>query len=195
MKKFTNEKLPYEKRGSTLGEKIRRVRKARGLTLAQVSEKTGLSIGYLSQVERNKTSPTIDVLKAIGDVLGKSIAYFVQEEDVKPRFVVRKSDRKRLQLPGSKLEFELLVPDLNRSLEVLFHRIEVGASSGPKPYSHVGEECGIVLKGRIRIWIGSESFVLEEGDSVAFPSSLPHRWENAGDCEAETIWIITPPTY
>src|SRR5690606_27891278 len=100
MKKFTNEKLPYEKRGSTLGEKIRRVRKARGLTLAQVSEKTGLSIGYLSQVERNKTSPTIAVLKAIGDVLGKSIAYFVQEEDVKPRFVVRKSDRKRLQLPG-----------------------------------------------------------------------------------------------
>jgi quercetin dioxygenase-like cupin family protein len=74
-------------------------------------------------------------------------------------------------------------------------RFPPGASSGEEPYSHSGEEAGVVIRGRLELWVDGRTVTLEAGDSFGFKSVLPHRYRNPGPDEAEVIWAITPPSY
>jgi quercetin dioxygenase-like cupin family protein len=90
--------------------------------------------------------------------------------------------------------YEMLCPDMQHRIEFLSITYPVGGGSEDF-YSHDGEECGVVVEGRFRGIVGDQEFVLEAGDSVYYASSIPHRWENAGDVEAKAIWAITPPSF
>ncbi len=70
-----------------------------------------------------------------------------------------------------------------------------GSERGGEPYTHKGEEAGVVIQGALELWISGESFILREGDSFSFPSTEPHRYNNVHDGETVVIWAITPPTY
>jgi len=97
--------------------------------------------------------------------------------------------------PGSNVNYEMLTPDLKRNLEMILMKAPVGSNSGIEYFVHDGEECGIVLEGKMEYWINGSTVLLEEGDSVYFRSNLPHRWKNAGDVNLIAIWVITPPSF
>jgi transcriptional regulator with XRE-family HTH domain len=180
-----------------IGREIRGLRKARGLTLTELAEKSGLSIGYLSLVERDRATPSINALHAISRALSVTISWFFDANaaPVEERgFVVRRARRRRLEFSAGIVD-ELLSPSLEGSLELLSSRFPPGASSGDAPYTHTGEEAGVVVRGTLELWVDGKHFVLKAGDSFGFPSSLPHRYCNPGSEETEVIWAITPPSY
>ena len=180
-----------------IGREIRGLRKARGLTLTELAEKSGLSIGYLSLVERDRATPSINALHAISRALGVTISWFFDANAAPAEergYVVRRARRRRLEFSAGIVD-ELLSPSLEGSLELLSSRFPPGASSGDAPYTHTGEEAGVIVRGTLELWVDGKHFVLKAGDSFGFPSSLPHRYCNPGSEETEVIWAITPPSY
>lgn len=181
-----------------VGLEIRDLRKARGITLKQLSDATALSLGHLSEVERGIASPSVKALHDIAAALGVTISWFFRAADVADRgerdVVVRAGGRRTLAF-SSGITDELLSPNLRGSLELLLSRFAPGATSGTEPYTHRGEEAGVVMQGTLSLWVGAREFVLRAGDSFSFASSQPHRYTNSGDTEAVVIWAITPPSY
>ena len=180
-----------------LGREIRGLRKARGYTLAILSGKTELSVGYLSLLERDLATPSINALHAISRALGVTISWFFDAGEIDPverDYVVRRNRRRRLEFSAGIVD-ELLSPTLEGQLELLASRFPPGASSGTAPYTHAGEEAGVVIRGKLELWVDGKVFLLEAGDSFGFPSTLKHRYRNPDTEEAEVIWAITPPSY
>ena len=180
-----------------IGREIRGLRKARAITLAQLAAASGLSIGYLSLLERDLSTPSIKALHAVSRALGVTISWFFEANDVPEEerdLVVRRARRRRLDYSAGVVD-ELLSPNLTGALELLSCRFPPGASSGEEPYTHSGEEAGVVLRGRLELWVDGRFLTLEAGDSFAFQSALPHRYRNPGPDETEVIWAITPPSY
>ncbi len=180
-----------------IGAQIRELRKVKAMTLQQVADAAGISVGYLSQIERNQSQLPIAVLKRISDTLGVHMNWFfhatpdvpVEERDI----VVRAHNRRRLTFTGLGIAEELLSPNLSGPLELLLSTIEPGADSGD--YSHDGAEAGLVIEGRLDLWVGDSFFQLEAGDSFSFKSTETHRCANSGDVPARIVWAITPPHY
>lgn len=177
----------------SLGEKLRKLRKVRGLTLEEVARESGITAGCLSQIERDLTSPAVSTLKGIADFYGIAIGYFF-DQNAESAFVIKRAHRKKLTV-GSGITYYLLSKQTSPSLEVLYCILEPGASTGPELHSHAGEECGIVLKGTLQIELGDSVYLLEEGDSISHASTIPHRQINIGKEKVETIWINHPPTF
>ncbi|MFO7815671.1 MAG: cupin domain-containing protein [Halanaerobiales bacterium] len=177
-----------------MGKKIRNIRKTQDLSLSALAKKIGKTSSYLSQVERGLAEPSITALREISKALNVPIFYFLVE-DQKHNAVVRKEDRKVLKFPGSNLSFELISPDLEHEIEMIEARLEPGASTLDKPLSHNGEEVSIVIQGKMEITIGSESYQLNEGDSIYYNASLPHKITNVGQKDLVFISAITPPNF
>lgn len=184
--------------GQRVGSEIKLLRRLRKITLARLSAATTLSTGYLSQIERGISTPSIKALHDISAALGVSIGWFFSDTDPGPAeerdYVVRKDHRRRISHGGGISDY-LLTPSLKSDLEVLLSTFSPGSSSGDEPYTHVGEEAGVVLSGALEIWIGDRFFRLSEGDSFNFKSTIPHRYRNPGDIDAVVVWVVTPPTY
>lgn len=178
-----------------LGNKIKKIRKKRKMTIKELAEKSDLSVGMISQIERDKIGLSVTSLWKISQALGVSIGSFFTEELSKSRFIVRKNERKKLQLANSTAIYELLTPDLSWNIEFLRVIIEPGESNDNKKISHKGEEVGIVLQGKLLVKWGNEEFILEEGDSIRLDSTVPHRYINIGDVTSISIWAMTPPSF
>jgi transcriptional regulator with XRE-family HTH domain len=182
---------------AAIGGQIRELRKVKGLTLTHVAEEAGISVGYLSQIERNHSKLPIGILKKLSDILGVHMNWFFhgnthdapEEKDL----IVRKAHRRRLTFTGLGILEELLSPNLSGPLELLLSTIEPGADSGE--YSHDGNEAGILISGSLELWIDGTHFQLTEGDSFSFSSNSIHRCANRGDIPAQVVWVITPPHY
>jgi len=188
---------PSPQQPMLIGRQIRELRKVKGLTLNEMAERLGVSIGYLSQIERDRSRLQISTLKAISDVLGVHINWFFQAQPDRPpeevEHIVRAESRRTMTFTGLGIREELASPNLAGPLELLVSTIEPGADSGE--YSHDGAEAGFVLTGRLTLWIDGRSFELVEGDSFAFPSTLTHRCRNPGSVVTRVLWVITPPSY
>ena len=201
-----------------LGDRIREERRKRNLTLEQLSQKTNLSKSFLSQIERSLAQPSVSSIKKIAQQFGISVVnLFMNEtnnqnsfghlppieknrgngaayaEDVK---LVRANRRKSLTLPGSSVSYDLLTPDLNRLLEVMYVRIGPNESSGDEPViDPPGEKFGLVLKGTLEVRVKDEIYQLQSGDSIYFPAHFPHSWHGVGKDPIEVIWVLTPPRF
>lgn len=182
----------------TMGQQIRELRKARGMTLSDLAHGTGLSISYVSQVERGVSSPSVIALYDISRELGVNVSFFFAdtpgEDDSEAAFIVRAGRRRRVVFEAGAFD-ELLSPSLKNNLELLMSHFPPGAVSGARPYTHEGEEGGVVLSGELDLWIADKHYTLSAGDSFAFASTLPHRYGNPGHTETIVIWAITPPSY
>jgi transcriptional regulator with XRE-family HTH domain len=182
---------------AAIGEQIRELRIIKGLTLKEVAQKVSISVGYLSQLERNQSRLPIGVLKKISDVLGVHMNWFFQnandgdpgERDV----VVRANNRRKMSFTGLGITEELLSPNLSGPLELLVSTLQPGADS--ENYSHDGAEAGLVLAGRLELWVSGRHFVLNAGDSFSFKSTEEHRCANTGKTPTQVLWVITPPHY
>lgn len=181
-----------------LGRRIRDLRKAKRLTLQQLSQRANLSAGYLSLIERDLATPSIKALHDIAEVLDVNIGWFFPVagnlDTREAAVVVRQADRRSLKF-GSGIRDELLCPDLSGELELLACHFAPGSNSGDEAYSHDGEEAGVVIEGQLDLWVDDELFRLKRGDSFHFRSDRPHRYRNPGSTDTLVIWAITPPSY
>lgn len=174
------------------GQRFRRLRARRGLSLAQVARATGVSVGFLSALERGQMRASVGTLRRIARFYHTSILSFFQAAGENPR-LVRPEQRKILQTESG-VRMELLAWG-NTAMEPHLFRIKPGGGSG-ESYAHEGEEFLHVLRGQFEIWLNSkEHYRLKPGDSLYFESSTPHRWKNPGRSEAWLLWINTPPTF
>jgi transcriptional regulator with XRE-family HTH domain len=174
------------------GQRFRRLRTRRGLSLAQVARATGISVGFLSALERGQMRASVATLRRIARFYHTNILSFFQAAGENPR-LVRPEQRKILQTESG-VRMELLAWG-NTVMEPHLFRVKPGGGSG-ESYSHEGEEFLHVLRGQFEIWLDSkEHYRLRQGDSLYFESSTPHRWKNPGRAETWLLWINTPPTF
>ncbi len=180
-----------------IGEQIRELRSIKRLTLQQLAADVGVSVGYMSQIERNRSKLPIGTLRKICDVLGVHMSWFFPSTPAGPpeerAFIVRARNRRSLSFTGLGINEELLSPNLSGPLELLLSTIEPGADSGE--YSHEGSEAGVVIQGRMELWVSDQYFLLQEGDSFSFKSTERHRCRNPGHVSTKVVWVITPPHY
>ena len=174
------------------GVRFRRLRQRRGLSLAQVAKATGVSVGFLSALERGQMSASIATLRRIARYYRTNILSFFEPAKENSR-VVKAAERKILETTKG-VRMELLAWG-NTVMEPHLFRIKPGGNSG-ESYTHEGEEFLHVLRGQFEIWLNrDERYLLEPGDSLYFQSSTPHRWKNPGKTESWLLWINTPPTF
>lgn len=194
MVQATAEKTTSE--SSSLGISLRALRKARGLTLAELALAIGRSQGWISQLERGISDISISDLRRIASVLDVPIGLFFHNEDApeeERNYVVRSEARHSLGNSTDGLIEELLSPDLGGGIELVRSIFEPGAQSGD-PIQRDTEETGYVVSGCLDLWVGEKLFELREGDSFRFAGE-PYRWRNPGEEPAIVIWAITPPVY
>ncbi len=174
------------------GQRFRRLRARRGLSLAQVARATGVSIGFLSALERGQMRSSVATLRRIARFYRTNILSLFETAGENPR-LVRPAQRKILETNAG-VRMELLAWG-NTAMEPHLFRVKPGGGSG-ESYTHEGEEFLHVLRGGFEIWLGhSEHYLLKTGDSLYFESSTPHRWRNPGRAEAWLLWVNTPPTF
>lgn len=175
-----------------LGIKVREKRIEIGMSIKDLAESSGLTSGFISQVERGLAEPSISSLRNIASALGVAVFYFLLDDvDVNP--VVRKDETRLLKFPQSKMTYELLSPDLNRQMEMFKATLHPGEETSKGPFAHSGEEVLHVTSGSARIQIGDESYDLETGDTIHFNSGKPHKIACAGDETLVFISTTTPP--
>ncbi len=178
------------------GSKLRGVRERKGITLKNVAAKAGVSESLVSQIERNKVSPSIDTLMSIASILEIDPEYLFLDHKKSNRVtVIRKDKRNKLKLRD--ITYEQLSVQSKRgeeySFEVLLLSIESGGEKGDVEYGHRGTELGVILSGTGELVSGSEKYELTPGDSISFPSRIPHVLRNTGRETLKAIWIVSPP--
>jgi transcriptional regulator with XRE-family HTH domain len=175
-----------------VGARIRALRQAKGLSLETVAGAAGLSIGFLSQIERGLSSPSLKVLAALADALDLSIAalFGASGQAAGGAVVVHADERATLQLWRSGIVKQLLTPGgQGARLNVYLVILAPGANTGDEPYSHHGEEAGLVLEGAMLLTVEDQSWLLKAGDSFRFESARPHRFASASDAETRVVWV------
>lgn len=170
-----------------VGRETRRWRQSRGLTLAQVSERSGLNIGYLSQIENEKAVPSLEALTAIAGALDVPPAWLLLDSAAPPRVVLAR-DRPRSEGPG---ETSITEVDAGTSRDVCILEATVPPGQATGVHAHQGDEHHLVLSGRWRMTQGDHSVELGPGDYLAWDPTVPHDVENIGDDEGR-ILVIYP---
>lgn len=186
--------LPYS--SASLGADLRALRKARNVTLVDLAEQCSKSVGWLSQVERDISHPSIDELKVLAKVLEVSVSIFFGQAPSVPNeegYVVRSAARRRVGSGNKGLVEELLSPDLTDDFEMFHSTFEAGAEMKKLETRPTQEVC-YVISGKLRLWVGMRQFDVEPGDSFRIRGEA-YRWANPWTQDAEVIWVIAPPVY
>ncbi|HKR84259.1 MAG TPA: cupin domain-containing protein [Terriglobales bacterium] len=174
-----------------IGALLRRLRLKKDVPLTVVAEAVGISVGFLSALERSQMNASVGTLRKLARFYGNSVLDFFQTSQTNPH-LVRPQDRKKLSADRG-VVMELLAWG-NTVMEPHLFRIAPGAGSEGS-YSHHGEEFLHVLQGNLNISIAGEHYTLKPGDSLYFDSDAQHEWHNPGKRETVVIWINTPPTF
>jgi transcriptional regulator with XRE-family HTH domain len=178
-----------------VGQRIRDLRRTRAMSLEAVAARTELSIGFLSQIERGLSSPSLRVLATLADVLGVGIAglFGAKENDAAApnAIVTRERQRAELNLWRTGISKQLLSPAGSEGrLNLFLVHMEPGGSTGDELYTHDGEEAGLVIEGEMKLTVDAESWTLKHGDSFRFASRRPHRFSNpSSDSKAVVLWV------
>ncbi|WP_342515032.1 XRE family transcriptional regulator [Sporosarcina sp. FSL K6-1522] len=171
------------------GQKIRQLRSEQNLSLKELSEKSGVSLSMISQIERRNTDPTLTTLYKLCKGLDVSISTLLGTDEQTTQ-IVRKDERKIITFPQSHSKYQLLTPINEGTIEMIMIDLEAGQEDA-QLIEHSGEECGYVIKGEMTIILGEEEYILREGDSIRFKSTTPHRFFNHSSETATSIWAMT----
>lgn len=170
-----------------IGSNIRSIRNKKKITIAELSEGTGLSKGFISNIENNNTSPSINTLETIAKFLDVPLTYFLMEKEDRLQ-VTKKDDREVTISQQGKMRVENIARRGGLRLQSV--TLEPGCSIDEKPHAHQGIECHVVMKGKILVEQVEDSVVLEEGDSFSWNASVPHMVTNIGEDTAIVIIAI-----
>ena len=177
-----------------VGARLRTIRRERGLTIEQVAEASGLTRGFISQLERDTTAPSLSSLARICDVLAIRIGDVFHETDDEAAQVVRRDNRTAVSWNPNHF---LLTSPREMRLQAIESHIEPGGSSGRDPYSFPGDvELVYVVSGSLELTIAEERYLLEQGDALTYPLREQHSWRNPSrKKKAVVLWIATPNPY
>ena len=187
------------RRPSNLGNKIRTLRKKLGMTQKELAEQVGLTPSFISQLEKNLISPSLDSLLKLSEKLNTQPIYFLMDGESGPlqKMVIKPSERQDIHLQevkGTDVKLQLLVSDvLNRRMEPYLLTIKEGAVINGHFYSHKGDEFAYVMEGELEVEIQDEKQLLRKGDSLYIGSTFPSKWGNPGKGDAVLLWVLSPP--
>lgn len=175
-----------------LGPKLRTLRTRTGMGIVAAAKSAGISAGFLSSIERAQANASVATLQRLATAYGTTVMDLFQAPRTRQR-LVRPADRRVLEM-HSGVRMELLSTNATMLQSMLFRVGPLAGSDGA--YSHQGEEFIYMMAGTLEVWLDElECFVLHEGDSFCFESTLGHRWFNPAGTEAVVLWINTPPTF
>ncbi len=177
-----------------LGKKIRSIRLSRGKSIPEVAGASGLSRGFISQVENERASPSISSLEKIAAALDVPLPYLLLREEDEPR-IIHRSQRHRVRLGEKGVNVEVLTPYGQNAVEMICMRIPPGATSSRVHRAHEGKECHLVVEGEVQANYGGRVYNLKEGDSFIWDGSVPHRLRNVGRKTAVVIIALAPPSF
>jgi transcriptional regulator with XRE-family HTH domain len=192
-----------------IGARLAEHRNRRGVKVSALARQIGVSPSLISQIERGQSRPSVSTLFALAEALHVPVDAFFRDGEAAPpgsprpmieapargdgqrqdRYAVRRHERARIDIEGG-VRWERLTPTPLGDIEFMELIYAPGAESNPALYRHPGFEMVLVLTGRLTIFVGFERYDLEAGDSMAFPSTLPHRYLNPGDEEARAVTTI-----
>jgi transcriptional regulator with XRE-family HTH domain len=171
----------------SIGERIKALRTEQGMTLAELGEKVKLSASYLSQIERDKTAPSLSTLMDIAKALNVEPRYFFETE-AEVACIVRADkgqDEPALDSPGVR---QYLTPEAGSNKLTVCRIILQPHISSEQLTTFPGEELVFVLAGKLTIMVGDEQFALAAGDSIHYDANQPHCWSNEGDEPSVVVW-------
>jgi transcriptional regulator with XRE-family HTH domain len=179
-----------------LGERIKRFRLGRSLTLKEVELKANVSATHVSEIERGMTSPTVGALAKIARAMGTEPSYFLQSDAYPSVSVVCKAERRVFTYDNWRAKINCLSDGISGAqMSFLEVELEPGLAQDMDPMTHNGEEFIHILKGVVEIRVGDNRHLLKEGDSIHFRSREPHAMKNIGDGPARMMWVASPPFY
>lgn len=189
--------MSFETRTSaSLGADLRALRKSRRMTLEEVGDRLGKSVGWLSQVERDISAPVYDDLRKMAALYDVPMSLFfgtAQAPAQEAGRIVRSHARRQVGNDAAGLVEQLLSPDLTDSFEVIHSTFKPGASQNIEQRRQT-QEVAYVISGRLNLWLAGDMFDLASGDSFRIRDE-PYRWDNPYDDPAVLIWVISPPVY
>ena len=172
-----------------IGNRVKMIRKEKQLSLQKLSEKSGISISMISQIERGNTDVTLTTLYKLCKGLDVTITSILEEEEEAIR-IIRSEERKIVNFPEINTKYHLLTPNRSGQMEMIL--IEMGPGQVDRQLvEHEGEECGVVIEGSLTVVIGDQEYLLEKGDSIYFNSQIPHRFLNIASEKSVSIWTMS----
>ncbi|QJA00013.1 cupin domain-containing protein [Leifsonia sp. PS1209] len=176
-----------------LGDRLKALRLERGMTLKQLSEVSGLSVGMLSQIENGTADPSLGSLRKLAGVFEAAISSLFTDPDAPLVHVSSPNHRPTLGTTGSEFFYERLTPGRG-DLEMLTATIPPGRASSAREWAHPSTECAFVISGELRVEIGEAEYTLTAGESITFDSRQAHRYVNASEADTSIVIAVTPPT-
>jgi len=187
------------RRPSNLGDKIRALRKKLGMTQKELADQVGLTPSFISQLEKNLISPSLDSLLKLSEKLNTQAIYFLMDSEggSVQKMVIKPNERQEIhlqELKSNNVKLQLLVSDvLNRIMEPHYLTLKEGAAVNGHFYTHKGDEFAYVLEGELEVEIQGEKQILKQGDSLYLESAFPSKWVNVGKGDAVLLWVLSPP--
>ncbi len=172
-----------------VGSRIKSIRKRKGLTLQDLSDKSGMSATAISAIERNVSSPTVNTLASIGKALGESLSSLLGETEI-AYVVTRAGERERPATQARGIDLQNLAAGVPG--QRFFPTIGIlapGATNGEDPVNRHGDDFIFVMKGVLEVESSGDTIRLEEGDSLYFRENTPYRWRNASQGETQIVLV------
>jgi len=176
-----------------IGRALHRIRKDARLSLRQLADLSGVSVGMLSGIERDTANPSLKTLTKLRHALNMPLNAFFEDHTTPvdpPKFVRRLADRGRMDLGRLGILKELLTAGEPKYLQMTIMNVEPGGSSGDQPMSYASEKAGLLFSGELLLRVGQEETLLRAGDSFQFDGQLAHGFRNPGQAVASFLWII-----
>ncbi|WP_294578753.1 helix-turn-helix domain-containing protein [uncultured Thomasclavelia sp.] len=175
-----------------IGSKVKRLRQANGLTLEDLANRSELTKGFLSQLERDLTSPSVATLEDILEALGTNLQEFFSEKE-EEQIVFKKNDF--FENIQDEYKISYIIPNAQKNeMEPILIELEKGGHSMTID-PHEGEEFGFVVQGRIKLVCGEKEFAIKKGETFYLRGQVAHYLVNPGEAKAKVIWVTTPPLF
>ena len=178
-----------------IGSRLRSIREQLGLSQRQLARQSGVANATISQIEAGKLNPIVSMLKKVLDGIPLRLSEFFSDEPEKPDRVFFRADE-LTEIADGGVSFRQVGANLhNKAIQLIKECYQPGAGTGRHAITHEGEECGLILKGRLQVTVGNQTTVLRSGDAYYFRSSRPHSFVNSGSEPCELISACTPPSF
>lgn len=177
----------------SIGTRLKELRKTKGMSITELAERSGVSTGLISQIERNLVVPSVVNLYRIAQALGTDVNYFFETSDSRTATITRRGEHKKMITDQGHGIYELFTSSrLGHVLDLVRVTLKGGESYSHEMVTHEGEECGIVLKGTMTVLLDGKEYRLHEGDSIYFKSTIPHKCLNNDEEDCVSVWAMTP---
>lgn len=177
----------------SIGKKIKELRNRNGLTQQELADRTELTKGYISQLERGQVAPSVVTLLDLIECLGTTAAEFFHEAEEEQVVFSEEGFFEKIDEGGNSIQW--IVPTAQKNqMEPLLVALQPHQKL-EEDLPHEGEEFGFVISGRIRLHLGEQVYVVKAGESFYYPANRPHQIENSSSRPAKLVWVSTPPTF